>query len=184
MTFKVLADNSQKVLFHSTICSAIAPGEQNLQIDPLGGELPSFVKLCHDPVTLMSFNPGGQDPDMPPTKEDETKLSQLPMCHPSELVGHTFLLDPQEDGQRFCACIVQAIEDQDAQLHGNAEWFKFCCSINNEQYEEILSYNEILNYMEQQDDNGTKLWKFRHIIVDEDPLKPSNPSYKGSKLMS
>jgi len=64
------------------------PGEQNLQeVDPLGGELPSFVKLCHDPVTLMPFNPGDQDPDMPPTKEDETKLSQLPSLYPSDFVG-------------------------------------------------------------------------------------------------
>ena len=30
MTFKVLANASQKVLFHSSICSAIAPGDQNL----------------------------------------------------------------------------------------------------------------------------------------------------------
>jgi len=30
-----------------------------LRVDPLGGELPSFMKLSHDPVTLMSFNAGG-----------------------------------------------------------------------------------------------------------------------------
>ena len=47
MTFKVLADDSQKVLFHSAIHSAIEPGEQNLRVDPLGGEPPSFMKLSH-----------------------------------------------------------------------------------------------------------------------------------------
>jgi len=181
MTFKVLVDDSQKVLFHSAIRSAIEPGEQNLRVDPLGGEPPSFVKLSHDPVTQMSFDPGGQDPNTPPTKEDETKLSQLPMFHPSDLVGHTFLLDPQEDGQRFHARIVQAIEEQDTKLHGHADWFKFLCSINDDQYEEILTYNEILNYIKQQDDDGTKLWKFRCILAHEGPLKPSDPSYKGSK---
>ncbi len=42
MTFKVLEDDSQKVLFHSAICSVTEPGEQNLQDDPLGGShLPS-----------------------------------------------------------------------------------------------------------------------------------------------
>jgi len=40
MTFKVLADNSQKVFFCSAICSAIEPGEKNFQVDPLAGELP------------------------------------------------------------------------------------------------------------------------------------------------
>ena len=77
----------------------------------------------------MPFDPGGQDPDLPPTKEDETSLSQLPMFHPSDLVGCTFQFDPQEDGQRFCAQIVQANEEQDAKLHGHADLFKFLCSI-------------------------------------------------------
>ena len=67
MTFKVLADNSQKVLYHSAICLAIKPGEQNLQVDPLGGEAPTIMKLSHDPATRMPFDPGGQDPDSPPT---------------------------------------------------------------------------------------------------------------------
>jgi len=160
MTFKVLADDSQKVLFHSAIHSAIMLGEQNLQVDPLGGEPPSFVKLSHDPDSQMPFDPGGQDPDSPPTNEDETKSSQLPTCHPSDLVGCTFLLDSQEDGQRFHAHIVEALEDHDANLHKKAEWFKFRCSINDDQYEEILTYNEILNYIEQQDDDRTKVWKF------------------------
>jgi len=181
MTFKVLADHSQKVLFHSAICSATASGEQNLQVDPLGGEIPSIVKLSHDPVTHMPFDPGGQDPDSPPNHKDGTKSSQLPMFHPSSLVGCTFLLNPQEDGQWFHAHIVEALEDHDANLHKRAEWFKFHCSINNDQYEEILTYNEILNYIEQQDDDGTKVWKFRHITAHEGPLKPSDPSYKGSK---
>ena len=38
MTFKVLADDSQKVLFRSAIQSMTNPGEQNLRVDPLGGD--------------------------------------------------------------------------------------------------------------------------------------------------
>ena len=132
MTFKVLADNSQKVLFHSAICSAIAPGEQNLRVDPLGGEAPTIMKLSHDPATQKPFDPNGQNPDSPPTDEDGTKMSQLPTFHPSDLVGRTFLLDQQEDGQWFHARIVKALEDHDAKLHQKPEWFKFCCSINND----------------------------------------------------
>jgi len=103
------------------------------------------------------------------------------MFHPSDLIGRTFLLDPQEDGQRFHARIVEAVEDHDAKLHQRPERFKFCCSINDDQYEEILSYNEILNYIEQQDDDGTKVWQFCRITAHEGPLRPTDPSYKGSK---
>jgi len=128
----------------------------------------------------MPFDPGVQDPALPPT-EEETKSSQCPIFHPSNLVCCTFLIDPQEDGQRFCTCIVQAIEEQDAKLHSNTKWLKFHCSINDDQYEEILSYYKILNYIEQQDGNGTKLWKFKHIIAHDGSLKPTDPTYKGSK---
>jgi len=49
--------------------------------------------------------------------------------------------------------------------------------------EEILLYNEILKYIKQQDDDGTKLWKLRcMIIAHEAPHKPSDPSYNGSKF--
>jgi len=51
MTFKVLNDETQKVLCCSNICSALAPGEQNLHIDPIGGEETPFVNLCHDATT-------------------------------------------------------------------------------------------------------------------------------------
>jgi len=115
----------------------------------------------------MPFDLGGQDPALPPTNKDETKSSPLLMFHPSNLAGHTFLLAPQEDGQRFRAHIVQALEDHDAQLHNKAKWFKFHCSIDDDQYEEILTYNEILSYVEQQDDDGTKVWKFCHIIAHD-----------------
>jgi len=69
----------------------------------------------------MPFDPGGQDPDSPPTNEDGTKLSQLPTFYPSDLVGRTFLLDPQEDGQRFRARIFETLEDHDAKLYQKSE---------------------------------------------------------------
>ncbi len=109
-------------------------------------------------------------------------MSQLPTFHPSDLVGWTFLLDQQDDGQRFCAHIVQAIKEHDNVLSQNPTHFKFCCSINDDQYEEVLSYNEILNFIEQQDEGGTKIWKFQHIITHEGPLQTTDPTYKGSKF--
>jgi len=127
MTFKVLADDSQKVFFHSTICFSIEPGKQNLQVNPFSGELPTFVKFSQDPVTQMPFDPGSQDSASPPTNEEEIKSSQLPMFHPSDLgcwlhLSYcTFLLDHQEDGQMVFTCIVQATEEHNAQLHSNGE---------------------------------------------------------------
>jgi len=111
-------------------------------------------------------------------------LSQLPTFHPSDLVGHTFLLDPQEDGQRFRARIIEAVEDHNAKLHQWPKRFKFRCSINDDQYEEILSYNELLNYIKQQDDDGTKVWQFRRITAHEGPLRPTILPIKDPSTMS
>jgi len=140
------------------------------------------VNLCHDATTRRPFNPGGDPASTPPQAEErgETNTSQPLWFHPADLIGQTFLLEPQEDGQHFCARIVQAIQDQDAKLTANADQFKFQCSINDDQFEEILSYSKILNYIEQQDDPGTKLWQFQCITGHEGPLLPTDPTYQGS----
>jgi len=105
MTFKVLTNETQKVLCRSNVHSALVPGEQNLRVDLIGGEEPSFVKLCHDATTHQPFNPGGDLTPIPPQAEEKevTYTSQPLRFHPSDLIGWTFLLGPQEDRQQFCA---------------------------------------------------------------------------------
>ena len=65
-------------------------------------------------------------------------------------------------------------------LEKKPERLKFLCSVNNDLYEEILSYNEILQYMEK-DEEKAILWKYKRISVHEGPLKEGNKTYKGSK---
>jgi hypothetical protein len=83
------------------------------------------------------------------------KLTPMPVFHPSDLVGKTFLMDPQEDGQRVRAHIVQAIEDHDGKLDDNPTRIKFLCSINDDESEEIIAYNEILNHIEDDETEET-----------------------------
>ena len=52
-------------------------------------------------------------------------------------------------------------------------------------YEEILTYNEILEYIlknEEQDADQAIMWKFKHIAGHQGPLKNGNPGYNGSKF--
>jgi hypothetical protein len=53
----------------------------------------------------------------------------------------------------------------------------FCCSVNDDQYEEILSYNEILNSLEAEEDGETKVWKFRWIKAHQGPLSQHDKDY-------
>ena len=52
-------------------------------------------------------------------------------------------------------------------------------------YEEILTYNELMDYIEKdelenQEEDGSGLWRFKSIVGHEGPLISSDPRYKGS----
>jgi hypothetical protein len=95
------------------------------------------------------------------------------------IIGKTFLMEPRDDGQRFRAKIVEAIEHHEDQQRQHPKHQKFRCSVNHDQYEEISGYNEIVQFIEQ-DDDDTTVWKYRCIKAHEGPLKISHTNYKGS----
>ena len=163
MTFKILTDDTRRVICRSNIRSALDNKSKNLRVDPLGGENP--------PLILKSKSD---------SKDGENKTHTMPVFDPHDLAGKTFLMEPEEDGQRFRARIVRAIEDHEGKLDNNPDRIKFLCSINDDETEEIISYNEILRHIER-DAEGTAIWRFKRITAHEGPLKPSHPNWKGSK---
>jgi hypothetical protein len=83
MTFKILMDNTLKVIHRSNVRSALNPHVKNLLLDPLEpGDVatPSIIKCHHD------------------SADDGEILPPMPVIDPSELIGHTFFMD-KEDGQ-------------------------------------------------------------------------------------
>jgi hypothetical protein len=66
---------------------------------------------------------------------------------PKELNGRTFLKDSEEDGQCFRARVVRAIVDKEHELKQNPE---FVCEVPNSTVDEILTYNEILDHIEKE----------------------------------
>jgi hypothetical protein len=104
----------------------------------------------------------------------------MPVFHPSDLAGKTFLMDPMEDGHRHRARIVRAIEDHDGEIEDNPTRIQFLCSINDNESEEIITYNEILNHIENDETEETTIWKFKRITAHEGPLTRTHPSWKGS----
>ena len=71
----------------------------------------------------------------------------MPINDPECLIGRTFLMDQQENVQKFCAMIVEAINAHDKKVQNNPELIHFKCSINNDQYEELLAYNDIVHHL-------------------------------------
>jgi hypothetical protein len=80
MTFKILTDNTLKVILRSNVRSALNPHAKNLQLDPLepGNVATPIVKSRHD------------------SADDGEILHPMPVIDPSELIGCTFLMDKED----------------------------------------------------------------------------------------
>ena len=114
--------------------------------------------------------------------EDESSPSEEPsdpVFKPDDLIGRTFLMDHRDDGQRFRARIVELLEDHESDVEQNPTRLKFRCSVNDDEFEELISYNDLINYIEH-DEETSVFWKFKRIVGHEGPLTSDHPSYNGS----
>jgi hypothetical protein len=90
MTFQVLSADTGKIFHHAEVRSALNPDAPNLRADLCDGEVdtPLIIKSIKD------------------VSDDTVPHTQLEIIDPSKLIGHSFLTEPREDGQRFRARIV------------------------------------------------------------------------------
>ena len=100
-----------------------------------------------------------------------------PMVEIDELIGRSFLMEPKKDGTRNRATVVRLIDDFQAGLDRDPEWVRFVATVGKEEAEEIFSYNQILEHLEQDRDF---VWKFKSIVAHQGPLNRNSPDYKGS----
>ena len=162
LTFKVLTDDTKKIIHRSRIRSALNPNERNLRVDLKANDPPpQIVRSKHD--------------------ESLQQDGTMPTFDPTDLIGRTFLLDPEDDGQRFRGKIIEAIVENEQELNNHPDRIKFRCAINDEQFEEIISYNEILHMIEK-DETEEGLWRFKSITGHQGPLSKSDKAYNGSRF--
>jgi hypothetical protein len=103
-----------------------------------------------------------QDSKQPNTQES-AEYTVPPIINPEELIGRTFLLDEQDDGQQFPAQIVKLIDDQTSQLENDKDWMQILLSLDEDAREEVVTYNQLLDYLAR--DNANEIvWKFKRIV--------------------
>jgi hypothetical protein len=120
-----------------------------------------------------------EDPKSEEPADDPADNASNDAAPTTDTIGKTFLMEPRDDGQRFRAKIVEAIEHYEDEQRQHPKHQKFRCLVNHDQYKEIFRYNEIVQFIEQ-DGDDTTVWKYRCIKANEGPLKKSHPNYKGS----
>ena len=104
----------------------------------------------------------------------------MPTFDPSDLIGRTFLLPNEENGERHRAKVtrqvVEIIDQDNDQREGK---HKLYLDIGNGKVEELISFNQLLEHLEnaQAHDMGMdqELYRFRAIIGHEGPLLASDP---------
>jgi len=83
---------------------------------------------------------------------------------PDKMIDRTFLMPPKEDGTRHRAKIIALINSHLAEndFEKQPKCVKFKCLVN-DKYEEVVAYNDIVDYIEA-DDTWDGVWKFHRIL--------------------
>ena len=136
--------------------------KNSLPLDPFDESTPNFEQFVN--------SQSGEDEDNP-----------IPMANIDipNLLGRSFLLPPEDNGEHHMAKIID-IDDHGPPL----EDMKFKLKINKDQAEEIMSYNQLMDYIQKGTDaeeDPDPLFKFRDIVAHQGPLESTDPDQKGSK---
>ena len=186
LTWRILTEDTQKIIIRSGVRSALrtttnqrlaspsgegttlpfpipySQSQNSLPLDPLAASTPNFEHFVKSQT--------GEDEDNP-----------IPMANIDipNLLGRSFLLPPEDNGERHMAKVID-IDD-----HGQTlEDIKFKLKINKDQAEEIMSYNQLMDYIQKGTDaeeDPDSLFKFRDIVAHQGPLESTDPNHKGSK---
>ena len=118
--------------------------------------------------------------------DGRTSSKPLPELNPDDLAGRTFLLSPGNNGDRLRANVTRKVVEDIEQADGErVQKLSFMLGIGNHKLEEIISYNQLVDHLEEGDNEDNEisddLYKFRAPIGHQGPIKPTDPNWLGCK---
>ena len=150
MTHKLLDKITQKIIYRS----AVRPNTKsnpNQRLDIDGGESGASMgasegsKPTKTPKVPTVFIRSRQD-DAGPSKP-------MPEFDPDNLIGRTFLLPPQENGERLRAKVTKKVVEEIAAADDNRiPNINFILDIGEGKVEELMTYNQLLDHLDQADE--------------------------------
>ena len=194
MTHNLLDHETQKIIYRSVVRPKKS-STPNHRLAPYGGEVstasgPSEDKASGSP---LQHSEGSSPKQKTPTffirsrdEENPSGSKPMPTFDPNDLIGRTCFLPPEDNGERHRAKVTRKVGEIIDQENGyRVENIKFILDIGNGKVEELISYNYLLEHLEnaQDADMGMdqELFKFRSIIGHQGPLAASDPDWKDSK---
>ena len=192
LTWRILTEDTQKIIIRSGVRSALRTTTNQRLASPSGEEttLPfpipysqSQNSLPLDP--LDASTPNFEHFVKSQTGEDEDNPIPMANIDIPNLLGRSFLLSPEDNGERHMAKVID-IDD-----HGQTlEDIKFKLKINKDQAEEIMSYNQLMDYIQKGTDAVSKddpitcaVYAKKHDLLDTTEWKHLKRYAKTSKRL-
>ena len=174
----ILCSGIQSVLSITTNqCLASPSGEGTTLPFPIPYPQQSQLSLPLDP--LDEFTPNSERFVNSQSGEDEDNPIPMANIDIPNVLGRSFLLPPEDNGEHHMSKIINI------DGHGQPlEDLKIKLQINKDQAEEIMSYNQLMDYIlrcTDDEEDQDSLFKFRDIVAHQSPLEPTNPNHKRSK---
>jgi hypothetical protein len=94
-----------------------------------------------------------------PTDEINAEPPPSPIFNPEDLIGRTFLMDEQEDSQKYRGRLVELIGFDESKVEDNPTRINFRISVNEDKAQEIITYNKMLKYITKDEESDIQ-WKF------------------------
>lgn len=164
LTFKILTDDTQKIICRSCIHPANDSKDPNKHLMP---------EEENKPVIEVVKSPHGDGTSVPP--------KAMMIIDPDDLIDRTHLAELDDSGQCFHAKIMQKIIDNEEAMDKDPTKVKFLVKVDGDTADEIVACNDLLCCLEEEmTDPADKLWHFKDIIAHEGPLTPEDDMHKGS----
>ena len=187
LTWRILTDDTHKNIIRSGVRNALRTTTNQRLASPSGEgtTLPFPIPYPQQSTHSLPLDP--LDASTPyfeqfvKSQSGEDEDNPIPMANIDipNLLGRSFLLPPEDNGERHMAKIID-IDDHGQPL----EDIEFKLKINKDQAEEIMSYNQLMDYIQKGTDaeeDPDSLFKFRDIVAHQGTLESTDPNHKGSK---
>ena len=146
----------------------------NLRLDPPIGE-----DQPHD-LTSDVFV---YDRPNPPNPDEFDNTTPMSIINFDDLLGRTFLLPVDENGERKGATISEHVNDlYQAQVSREGQ-LRFKLKTDGDQLDDLISHNQLMEYLEDRTDTGPLedgFYRFKSIKDHKGPYTSSDPAYNGS----
>ena len=116
-----------------------------------------------------------------PDGSEETPL--MSTINFDDLLGRTFLLPINENGERKRASISDHVHTLDQAQVSREDKLRFKLKVDGEQLDDFISYNQLMEYLEDNFDTGQHedgLHKFKCFKDHRGPYTSTDPEYLGS----